>query len=58
MYVGNKINPADWDIVTKYNKEFIEKAKDGSYIEVVEVNSLTNKVSRWGKSNVTNDGVR
>lgn len=58
MYVGNKINPADWDIVTKYNKEFIEKAKDGSYIEVVEVNSLTNKVSRWGKSNITNDGVR
>ncbi|MBY2475808.1 cell wall-binding repeat-containing protein [Clostridioides difficile] len=58
MYVGNKINPGDWDIVTKYNKEFIEKAKDGSYIEVVEVNSLTNKVSRWGKSNVTNDGVR
>ncbi|MCC0680526.1 cell wall-binding repeat-containing protein [Clostridioides sp. ES-S-0005-03] len=58
MYVGNKINPADWEIVTKYNKGFIEKAKDGSYIEVVEVNSLTNKVSRWGKSNVTNDGVR
>ncbi|MCC0646914.1 cell wall-binding repeat-containing protein [Clostridioides sp. ZZV15-6598] len=56
MYVGDKINPRYWEDVSSYNDGFIEKAKNGSYIEVVEINTSTNKVSRWGRSNVTDDG--
>ncbi|HBG4142720.1 cell wall-binding repeat-containing protein [Clostridioides difficile] len=58
MSVGEKISPKNWDAVPKFNKAFLEKAKDGSYIEVVEINSSTNKVSRWGKSNATDDDFR
>ncbi|HBF8686585.1 TPA: cell wall-binding repeat-containing protein [Clostridioides difficile] len=58
MSVGEKINPKNWDAVPKFNKAFLEKAKDGSYIEVVEINSSTNKVSRWGRSNATDDDFR
>ncbi|MCI0946055.1 cell wall-binding repeat-containing protein [Clostridioides difficile] len=58
MSVGEKISPKNWDAVPKFNKAFLEKAKDGSYIEVVEINSSTNKVSRWGRSNATDDDFR
>nr|UWI49384.1 cell wall-binding repeat-containing protein [Clostridioides difficile] len=58
MSVGEKISPRNWDVVPKFNKAFLERAKDGSYIEVVEINSSTNKVSRWGRSNATNDDFR
>ncbi|WP_332955445.1 cell wall-binding repeat-containing protein [Clostridioides difficile] len=56
MYVGEKINIGSWDSAPKSNNSFVERAKDGSYIEVVEINTSTNKVSRWGRSNVTDDG--
>ncbi len=58
MFVGDKINPRYWNVVETYDKSFIEKAKDGSYIEIVEINLSTNKVSRWGRSNITDDGFR
>ncbi|CZR74363.1 TPA: cell wall-binding repeat-containing protein [Clostridioides difficile] len=57
MYVGEKINPRDWYSVSKSDDSFIEKAKNGSYIEVVEINSSNNRVSRWGRSSSTDDGL-
>lgn len=36
---------------------FIERAKDGSYIEAVEIDTSNNEVSRWGKSSITDDGI-
>lgn len=56
MYVGEKISVRSWDLASKSDGSFVEKAKNGSYIEVVEINTSTNKVSRWGRSNVTDDG--
>ncbi|HFL2489563.1 cell wall-binding repeat-containing protein [Clostridioides difficile] len=56
MYVGEKISVRNWDLASKSDGSFVEKAKNGSYIEVVEINTSTNKVSRWGRSNVTDDG--
>lgn len=55
MYVGERINPKDWYSVSKSDYSFIEKAKNGSYIEVVEINSSNNRVSRWGRSSSTDD---
>ena len=57
MYVGEKINPRDWYSVSKSDDSFIEKAKNGSYIEVVEINSSNNRVSRWVRSSSTDDGL-
>ncbi|CZR98307.1 N-acetylmuramoyl-L-alanine amidase LytC precursor [Clostridioides difficile] len=56
MYVGEKISIRSWDLASKSDSSFVEKAKNGSYIEVVEINTSTSKVTRWGRSNVTDDG--
>ncbi|HFL3558306.1 TPA: cell wall-binding repeat-containing protein [Clostridioides difficile] len=55
-YVGEKISISSWDLATELDDYFVDRAKDGSYVEVVEINTSTNKVSRWGRSNVTDDG--
>lgn len=56
MYVGDRIDLNDWTVVPRSDSSFIIKAKDGSYVEVVEANTLTKRISRWGKSNSTDDG--
>ncbi|MGO0986122.1 cell wall-binding repeat-containing protein [Clostridioides difficile] len=56
MYVGDRIDLSDWIVVSESDSSFITKAKDGSYVEVVEANTLTKRVSRWGRSNITDDG--
>ncbi|KPI49307.1 cell surface protein [Clostridioides difficile] len=55
-YVGQQINTSDWEIVPVYGSKFTKRVKNGSYIEVVEVKNSTNEISRWGRSNVTDDG--
>ncbi|WP_273542673.1 hypothetical protein [Clostridioides difficile] len=57
MYVGEKISTKGWSMVTISNQSFIERAKDGSYIEAVEIDTSNNEVSRWGKSSITDDGI-
>ncbi|VHV33512.1 cell surface protein [Clostridioides difficile] len=56
-YVGEKISTKGWSMVTISNQSFIERAKDGSYIEAVEIDTSNNEVSRWGKSSITDDGI-
>ena len=55
-YVGQQINTSDWEIVPVYGSKFTKRVKNGSYIEVVEVKNSTNEISRWGRSNITDDG--
>ncbi|HBH1808127.1 TPA: cell wall-binding repeat-containing protein [Clostridioides difficile] len=55
-YVGQQINTSDWEIVPVYGGKFTKRVKNGSYIEVVEVKNSTNEISRWGRSNITDDG--
>lgn len=56
-YVGEKISIKGWNIVPTSNQPFTEKAKDGSYIEAIEIDTSKNEVSRWGKSSITDDGI-
>ncbi|MCC0749637.1 cell wall-binding repeat-containing protein [Clostridioides sp. ZZV13-5731] len=56
-YVGEKISIKGWNIIPTSNQSFIERAKDGSYIEAVEIDTSKNEVSRWGKSSITDDGI-
>ncbi|MCC0694879.1 cell wall-binding repeat-containing protein [Clostridioides sp. ES-S-0048-02] len=56
-YVGEKISIKGWNIVPTSNQPFTERAKDGSYIEAIEIDTSKNEVSRWGKSSITDDGI-
>lgn len=53
--VGDTINTGEWMIVTDSNAMEIS-AINGSYIEVVEVTTVDNKITQWGKSGVITDG--
>ncbi|HGS9636053.1 TPA: cell wall-binding repeat-containing protein [Clostridioides difficile] len=55
MKIDAKVNLSGWNIVVNMDSFSIE-ADNGSYIEVVEVNS-NRRVERWGKTNETSDGL-
>ncbi|EMM8012349.1 cell wall-binding repeat-containing protein [Clostridioides difficile] len=57
MKVDTKIDLSDWKIVNG-TSAFDVKAKNGSYIEVVEVSSSSKRVSRWGRTSETDDGTK
>lgn len=56
MDVGDKINIGEWTVAPTDEEPFLEKAKNGCYVEAVEVNTSTKEVSRWGRTNATDDG--
>ncbi|AGX44364.1 Ig-like domain-containing protein [Clostridium saccharobutylicum] len=55
MNVGAVINPTDWTELSDTLPHEIS-AENGMYVEVVEVTTDDNKVTKWGKSSETNDG--
>ncbi|MFL0251444.1 X2-like carbohydrate binding domain-containing protein [Clostridium neuense] len=55
LYVGDTIDLNDWTEFIGGNSQEIT-APNGKYIEAVEVTAADNKVVKWGKSNVVNDG--
>ncbi|MDO0469776.1 cell wall-binding repeat-containing protein [Clostridioides difficile] len=55
--VGTKINLNDWNLVENTNP-FKVNAKNGSYIEVVEIDYSRKKVTRWGRAGTTDDGFK
>ncbi|HFL2404049.1 TPA: cell wall-binding repeat-containing protein [Clostridioides difficile] len=56
LYIGDRIDTSDWTAVPSSVLPFTIKAENGYYIEAVEINSDTKKVSRWGKSDYIDDG--
>lgn len=57
MKVDFKINLSEWNPVED-NTPFRINAKNGSYIETVEVYISSKRVTRWGRSDMTNDGFQ
>lgn len=57
MRVGDRININDWDLVED-TEPLKVNAKNGSYIEVVEIDYTRKKVSRWGRAGATDDGFK
>ncbi|EGT4533342.1 TPA: cell wall-binding repeat-containing protein [Clostridioides difficile] len=55
LEINEKIDLNGWELVEDSNP-FELNAKNGQYIEVVEINTSKNKVSRWGRSTPINDG--
>jgi hypothetical protein len=55
MNVGDTITTSEWTEVSGMTA-FEISATNGTYIEVVEITSADNKVTKWGKSTATDDG--
>ncbi|MCC0763400.1 cell wall-binding repeat-containing protein [Clostridioides sp. ES-S-0006-03] len=57
-YVGDKIKVSEWDDAPYSGTSFEVEARNGFYIEAVEINTSTNKISKWGRSDSTDDGFK
>lgn len=53
---GDSITVGDWTENTNGTNPFDITVADGKYIEVVEVTSADNKITKWGKVGPTDDG--
>ncbi|MEN6351581.1 MAG: S-layer homology domain-containing protein [Syntrophomonas sp.] len=54
--VGDSITVANWTENSSGTTAFEVSAADGKYIEVVEITTADNKITKWGKTAATNDG--
>lgn len=50
MNVGDKVTISDWDEITTNRVRIEANDVKDKYIELVELDDSTNKVTRWGAS--------
>ena len=57
LNVGDEITTGEWTENTDGTAAFEISAVDGKFVEVVEITTADSKVTKWGKTGATDDGI-